>query len=214
MPFYDLGKWGLDRLTGTRDGHANAFASGVLIGGLTGAGYGILATPKYQSWRTQEPLVQTVRRMAREGGVRAFTKGVCSTAMRDMTFGGVFYPIKTYGMAWAKQPGPDGVARTSRERQWRETGVAAVAVTAGVLTSSPFNYTRTRAFNTAPGQADPGVLRRLGDLVKEAKVSQHASLTFRQRLVFGAGASRAVVGMFLQSRVYDALMRLSEPDAP
>jgi hypothetical protein len=57
-----------------------------------------------------------------------------------------------------------------------------------------------------------GVMRRLCELAKEAGRSKHATQLVRQRLVFGAGAGRAVTGMFLQSRIYDALMQLGKPD--
>jgi len=205
MPLYDFGKWGLDKLTGSEGTQKNAFASGILMGGLAGAGYGVISTPKYQTWRTNETLLPTLKRMMREGGVRAFTKGVSSTALRDMAFGGVFYPIKTYGMAWAKQPHADGTERSGTEIKKRSTAANAAAVSAGVFASAPLNYTRTRAYNTAPSEVEPGIVNRLGSLVKEAKSSHHAAQVVRQRLVFGAGASRAVLGMFLQTLIYDAL---------
>jgi hypothetical protein len=211
MPFYDLGKWGLDRLMGTEGGAGNSLLAGVLVGGATGAVYGAMSTPKYQTWRTHEPFVRTVARMAREGGARAFTKGIASTALRDMTFGGVFYPIKTRGMAWARESIPEGDAHAPGRRQRREMAVAVVAVTAGVLASSPFNYTRTRAFNTSPGEGDPGVLSRWRELLREVKGSSRPSRTLRNRFVMGPGTFRAVVGMVIQSRVYDGLVRLGEP---
>ena len=177
-----------------------------LAGQSAGIATGLLLHPlafvKYQTWGNDErSLWRTTAKLLRSSpGAFIFLRGLPSTLLRDMIFGGVF----ATGRRWF----------TVSDPALKFLSNAAAASAATVL-SSPFNYVRAMQFAEGGKNPTPPSIRQLlARLSGEVRDLGSAGdlrpqlLHLQSRLQIGWGTLRVTLGMSLSAAMYDALSNL------
>ena len=191
FPLEDLSRQAISKGAPAVRGSAVDALAGQSAGAVTALLLHPLAFVKYQSWGNDErSLWKVTANLMRSspGGFFIFFRGLSSTLLRDVIFGGVF----ATGRKWFTVSDP-GLKFLSN----------AVAATAATVLSSPFNYTRAMQFAEGESPTPPSIPQLLARLSGE--VRDLGLVHLQSRLQIGWGTFRVTLGMSLSAAIYDAL---------
>ena len=174
------------------------FAAGTAAGAVNALILNPLSAVKYKSWSRMynRGMIAEAMNMLQKGGSGVFYKGLASTLMRDITFGGL-YTFTRLQIQWS--------CSLPHENQWMANLFAAGLAT---IVSGPFNLARNIQYSTKSSQTAPTTYRVLLELVHETRALegyQKQIFHLMQRLRIGWGTARVATGMPFGHFCYDGL---------
>jgi Mitochondrial carrier protein len=177
------------------------FASGTAAGAVNAMTLNPLSAIKYKTWSRlyNRGMLQEAFSMLRQGGRGVFYRGLTSTLMRDIAFGGCYTCIRLQ-LQWTWS--------LPHEHQWAANLFAASLAT---IVSGPFNLARNVQYATKSSQVAPTTFQVLKELAQETDAidSLHQkSVYLQKRLRIGWGTARVATGMAFGHWVYDGLHAL------
>ena len=198
FPLEDLSRHAIVKIAPAVRGSAVDALAGQSAGIVSGLLLHPVAFVKYHSWGNDErSLWRTTANLTRSSlGASIFFRGLPSTLLRDMIFGGVFSTGRRRFAAASDYPGLKFLSN-------------AAAATAATVLSSPFNYTRAMQFAAGESPVSlsiPQLLARLSAEVRARRPTLRDQLWHLQfRLQLGWGTLRVTLGLSLSAGMYDAL---------
>jgi Mitochondrial carrier protein len=177
------------------------FASGTAAGAVNAMILNPLSAIKYKTWSRlyNRGMLQEAFSMLRQGGRSVFYRGLTSTLLRDVSFGGCYTCIRLQ-LQWAWS--------LPHEHQWAANLFAASLAT---IVSGPFNLARNVQYATKSSQIAPTTLQVLKELSQDAcelDGLHQKSAYLLKRLRIGWGTARVATGMAFGHWVYDGLHAL------
>lgn len=174
------------------------FAAGTTAGALNAMILNPLSAIKYKTWGRvyNRGMMEEARSMLQKGGSGVFYKGLASTLMRDVTFGGL-YTFTRLQIQWS--------CSLPRENQWMANLFAAALAT---IVSGPFNLARNVQYFSKSSQTAPTTYEVLVELAHETRDLQsyrQKLLHLQKRLRIGWGTARVATGMAFGHYCYDGL---------
>lgn len=177
------------------------FASGTAAGAVNAMILNPLSAVKYKTWSRMynRGMLHEAKDMLLKGGKGVFYKGLHSTLLRDVSFGGC-YTFMRLQIQWAWS--------LPHEHQWIANLFAAGLAT---IVSGPFNLARNVQYSTKSAENAPTTYQVLEELVistRQIEGTQQQLLHLSRRLRIGWGTVRVALGMAFGHRVYDGLHAL------
>ena len=182
---------------------ARNFAAGTAAGAVNGILLNPLSAVKYKTWSRityNRGMLREAISMLQQGGTGVFYKGLASTLLRDVTFGGCYTFIRLQAQ-WAYNLPP--------EHQWMANLFAAALAT---IVSGPFNLVRNVQYSTKSSEIAPTTYHVLKELMIETRQKEGTPQRLKyltQRLRIGWGTARVATGMAFGHWVYDGLHGLA-----
>lgn len=183
---------------------ARNFAAGTAAGAVNAMVLNPLSAIRYKTWSRityNRGMLQEAISMLQQGGTGVFYKGLSSTLLRDVSFGGC-YTFMRLQAQWAYSLPP--------EHQWMANLFAAGLAT---IVSGPFNLARNIQYSTKSSEIAPTTYQVLEELVTETRQIEggkfHQLKYITQRLRIGWGTARVAMGMAFGHWVYDGLHGLA-----
>ena len=174
------------------------FAAGTAAGAVNAMMLNPLSAVKYKTWSRMynRGMLHEAKAMLQKGGGGVFYKGLTSTLLRDVTFGG-FYTFLRLQAQWEWS--------LPHEHQWIANLFAAALAT---IASGPFNLARNIQYSTKSEHIAPTTYEVLEELWRETRQIQGGHrkwIYLSRRLRIGWGTARVAMGMAFGHRVYDGL---------
>ena len=179
------------------------FAAGTAAGAVNAMILNPLSAIRYKTWSRityNRGMVQEAMNMLQQGGIGVLYKGLASTLLRDVTFGGC-YTFMRLQAQWVYDLPP--------EYQWMANLFAAALAT---IVSGPFNLVRNVQYSTKSSEISPTSYEVISELMNETRQIESTPQQLRylsQRLRIGWGTARVATGMAFGHWVYDGLHRLA-----
>lgn len=182
------------------------FLSGTCAGALNAVIINPLSAIKYKTWSRMynRGMFEEAFGMLRKGGSSVFYRGLTSTLLRDISFGGCYTFIRLQ-LQWNLS--------LPHEHQWMANLVAAALAT---IVSGPFNLARNVQYSTKSADIAPTTGQVLKDLLQETmqlRTLQQRIAHLQKRLRIGWGTARVATGMAFGHWVYDGLHGLVHDEA-
>ncbi|CAB9519358.1 expressed unknown protein [Seminavis robusta] len=174
------------------------FLAGTAAGALNAMILNPLSAIKYKTWSRMynRGMFEEAFSMLQKGGRGVFYRGLTSTLLRDIHFGGCYTFIRLQlQWSWSLQ----------NEHQWFANLIAAALAT---IVSGPFNLARNVQYATKSSEIAPTTLQVLQELIRETKAMQgtrQRTSFLVERLRLGWGTARVATGIAFGHWVYDGL---------
>jgi hypothetical protein len=145
----------------------------------------------------------SVVEMYKAAGLRAFTKGMSASILRDAVHGSTYELCRHLLRKKAEEFQHEVKVHPHSIRFACDTAAAFI----GTVASSPFNHARTLKFATPPHKKPPTITEALAMVWKESNEHSNKPLGrlrfFQSRFCIGIGTVRAAAGMALGQQIFD-----------
>ena len=178
------------------------FAAANLAGAGNGAILNSISVVKYHNWGKENPdnFFRTARAMvrARGGSLRPLFRGLGTTVLRDIMFGGIFASLRLVLSAPV-----DDLLRPLGAGSATSFVSSMVAAATATLASAPLNFVRNMKYAARFDRRSPTIAAVLTSLAREMAASPTPLRFMLDRFRVGWGTARVAIGMAVGWELYE-----------